>query len=195
MANRHRPRRGPAGGNVLVTGDVGIAAGAQGGAKPGASESGDLDSREFGVPQADIPGGLRHVVNPETKPARTAEKQLRPADEHKYHGVPPMDHGQYAETPGTELDKPARPAPEPKLNDAVPVYIQEGPGHKRKIRKLITEGPQAIAGATVDPVRIADRDPDRVKFWICNETTASGAGAAGPGVRIGDWETAADNRG
>lgn len=195
MANRHRPRRGPAGGNVLVTGDTGTTAGAQGGAKPGPSESGDLDSREFGVPQADIPGGLRHKVNPEAKPAKTAEKQLRPADEHKYHGVPPIDFGPYEDVPGVEHDKPVKPAPEPKFSEAVPVYQVQGPGHQRKIRKLITEGPQTIAAATVDPVRIADRDPDRVKFWICNETTASGAGAAGPGVRIGDWETIADNRG
>jgi hypothetical protein len=196
MANRHRsrPRRGPAG-NVLVTGDTGTRAGPQGGAAPGASESGDLDSREFGVPQADIPGGLRHKVNPETTPAKTAQKQLRPADEHKFHGVPPMDFGPYAGVPGVEDDKPPRPEPEPKISDAVPVYQVEGPGHRRMIRKLITEGPQAIAAGTVDPVRIADRDPHRVKFWICNETTASGAGAAGPGVRIGDWETAADLRG
>src|SRR5260221_6197826 len=136
MAKRPRPRRGPAGSNVLVTGDKGIAAGPQGGAKPGASESGDLDSREFGVPQADIPGGLRHVVNPETKPAKTAEKQLRPADEHKYHGVPPMDFGPYQDVPGTEHDKPARSATEPKYSDAVPVYEVQRPGHKRKIRRL-----------------------------------------------------------
>lgn len=195
MANRHRPRRGPAGSNTLVTGDTGTTAGPQGGAKPGASASGDLDAREFGVPQADIPGGLRHKVNPETAPEKTAAKQLRPADEHKYHGVPPMDFGPYEDVPGVEHDKPPRPEPEPVISEAVPVYIQAGPGHKRKIRKLITEGPQVIPNAITDPVRIADRDPDRVKFWICNETTASGAGAAGPGVRIGDWETCADNRG
>lgn len=169
MANRHRPRRGPAGSNVLVSGDVGTAAGPQGGAKPGASASGDLDAREFGVPQADIPGGLRHKVNPEAVPADTARKQLRPADEHKYHGVPPLDFGPYADVPGVEHDKPPRPEPEPKFSDAVPVYIQQGPGHKRKLRVFATVGPFTIPNGDVAPRKVADRDPDRVTVFITNE--------------------------
>jgi hypothetical protein len=169
MANRHRPRRGPAGHNILVTGDTGTTAGAQGGAKPGASESGDLDSREFGVPQADIPGGLRHVVNPETTPAATAAKQLRPADEHKFHGVPPMDFGQYADVPGTEQDKPGRPEPEPKTDDAVPVYLVERGGDERMIRRLVVAGPLTLAIGAVQ--RIADRDPHRRRLYVCKEAS------------------------
>jgi hypothetical protein len=191
-----RPRRGPAGPNVLVTGDTGIAAGPQGGAKPGASESGNLEAREFGVPQADIPGGLKHLVNPESLPARTHAKPPRPADYHKEHGVEPDDWGPYA-VPADESEHRAarRPVPEPKWNDAVPVYVVESPGEKQVIRALITEGPVTVPTGTIDPVRIAVRDPHRTKFWIVNETTASGAGAATPGPRIGDWETTSDGRG
>lgn len=193
---RHRPRRGEPGPNVIVTGDTGEYAGPQGGARKlreAFRESGDLESREFGVPEADLPGGIRHLVNTETIPERTEKKPQRPADYHKYHGVP-SDNELY-EVPDPELTRAARPVPVPKLSDAVPVFVVERPDGARSIRALFTEGPVTIASGTVDPFRIADRDPDRVTFWICNETTASGAGAATPGVRIGDWETTGDGRG
>lgn len=191
-----RPRRGPAGPNVLVEGDTGIPAGPLGGAEDGATESGDLASREFGVPQADIPGGLKHLVNPEAVPTPPVEIIPRPADYHKEHGVPPDDWEGYQVPPDESIKEHAwRPAPEPKWNDAVPVYITDGPGKGNRILALVTEGPVTYASPTADPVRIAVRDPHRRKFWIVNETTPSGAGAATPGVRIGDWETTADNRG
>ena len=196
MASRHRPRRGEPGPDVLVTGDTGNYAGPQGGArklKEAFRESGNLESREFGVPEADLPGGKPHVVNPETHVTPPHAPPERPADYHKYHGVP-SDNGEY-ETPDPEVTRAARPVPLPKVTDAVPVYITERADGARSIRALFTEGPVTIANNTVDPVRIADRDPDRVRFWICNEATASAAGASGPGVRIGDWETTGDGRG
>jgi hypothetical protein len=185
-----RPRRGPAGRNVIVEGDTGIFGGPQGGAHPGASESGDLEAREFGVPQADVPGGVKHLVNPEAKPAATARKPERPADYHKYHGVP-SDDGQYHDPPGVEHDKPERPAPEPKFVDAVPVYLTAGPGDRPRIRTLYTSGPMLISPGN-DPVRLADRDPHRVNFWIQVESTAS---VATKGVRIGKYEDVSEGRG
>lgn len=194
--NRRRPRRGPAGPNVLVEGDTGIAAGPQGGAEDGPSVSGNLAAREFGVPQADIPGGLKHLVNPETAPAKTLDKPPRPADYHKEHGVEPGDWGPYVVPPDeSEHRRAERPPPEPKWDDAVPVYIASRPGKADRILALITEGPVTYVTGTVDPVRIAVRDPYRRKFWIVNETAASGAGHADPGVRVGDWETTTDGRG
>lgn len=197
----HRPRRGPAGPNVIVEGDPGSTTGvsrdAQGGAGEPASVSGDLASREFGVPQADIPGGVRHLVNPETHVYPTPEIPRRPADYHKEHGVEPIDWGEYVTPPDESEHVPAdRRPPEPRWNDAVPVYITESPGDKGdRIRMLITDGPITYPTGTVDPERIAVRDPHRFKFWICNETTPSAAGAATPGVRIGDWETTGEGRG
>lgn len=194
MATRNRPRRGsPSRGNVLVRGDTGPRQ-PQHGAEPGATESGDLQAREFGVPQADLPGGVRHLVNTETVPAETVDKPRRPADYHKYHGVP-SDDGQYYVTPDETTLKTLKATPEPKFDDAVPVRIVEGT-KVRSIRKLVTSGPLLIpAAATVDPIHIAVRDPNRVDFWICNETAAGGAGQATPGIRIGDYETCADLRG
>jgi hypothetical protein len=191
MANRRsRPRRGGGGSNVLVSGDTGPR-GPQGGAAPGASESGDLAAREYGVPQADVPGGKRHWVNPQARPAATVPEPERPADYHKYHGVP-SDGGQY-ETPGSEVGKAPRPAPEPQFTEPVPVFIQQEPGRKQRIRALITEGPVSLpvfTGAGVDPMRIADRDPHRVKLWICNEDSN-----VAHFIRIGAWETVTDGRG
>ena len=201
MANRHRhPRRGPRDGrNVLISGDVPGDLGSrqpQGGARPLSEEyreSGNLEAREFGVPQADIPGGVRHIVSPETTPHYPPGVYERPADYHKYHGVE-SDDGQYYPPPG-DVARPRDVARVPKIEDAVPVYILEGAGNEKRIRALITEGPMAFATGTTDPFRLADRDPRRVKFWICNETTPAVAGGTGPGVRIGSLEDAADNRG
>jgi len=193
-----RPRRGPAGPNVLVEGDTGIAAGPQGGAGPAASESGNLAAREFGVPQADIPGGLKHLVNPESKPTATVEVIPRPADYHKEHGVEPEDWEGYQVPPDESVrERAERPPPEPAWRDAVPIYQVDGPGKTDRILALYTEGPVTYAsfGPGQDPSRIAVRDPHRRKFWIVNETAASAVGHADPGVRIGDWETTADGRG
>lgn len=195
MATRHRPRRGP---NPIVSGDTGTYGGNQGGARTGRDrfrESGDLDSREYGVPQADLPGGKMHVVNPETHADKPPGVPERPADYHKYHGVA-SDDGPY-ETPDGTVGQTGRPVPVPKVNEAVPVYIVERADDSRAVRGFVTEGPQAIATQTIpaDPIRVADRDPARVKVYICNETTPSAAGAVTPLVRIGDFETVSDGRG
>ena len=198
-STRHRPKRGhdPRDRNPRVYGEEGEYH-PQGGARQGQDayrESGDLSAREFGTPQADIPGGVKHLVNAETVATRPAVKPERPADYHKYHGVP-SDDGLYAETPGEPVtgQPKATPLPRNEYDEAVPVRIVQGDGAKPLIRTLVTEGPVVIASAaTIDPVRLADRDSHRVQFWICNETTAS-AGTA-PGIRIGDWETCADGRG
>lgn len=198
-----RPHRGHGGGTgegssaaVLEHGDTGTYAEAQGGAHPGASESGNLEAREFGVPQADLPGGLKHLVNPETVVTGTVDKPPRPADYHKEHGVPPQDWGQY-ETPPTEDEDEAATPPEvlPSADLAVPVYIVEGKGEGKQLLALVTEGPVTFPSGTADPQRLANRDRRRRKFWICNETTPASSGATGPGVRIGDWDTCADGRG
>ena len=195
-----RPHRGSRDGrNVLVSGDVPGDLGTrqpQGGArtlKEAFRESGDLESREFGVPEADIPGGVRHLINPETHAEKPPGVYERPADYHKYHGVE-SDNGQYYPSPD-DVGKPRGTVAVPRVSDAVPVYIVEGGGKEKRIRALTTEGPMAIATGTTDPVRLGTRDPRRTKFWICNETTPAVAGGTGPGVRIGTLEDTADNRG
>lgn len=168
--HHHKPRRGQAG-NPLIEGGEGTYPGPLGGAQPGASESGDLDSREFGVPQADIPGGARHIVNKPVEQAPTVTKPQRPADYHKRHGVP-GDDGQYVTPPDeSDLGKQRKPEAEPKETDAVPVYMVERPGMRRPLRSLIGGGERVLAANGTDgPIRIADRDPHRAKVWICNES-------------------------
>jgi hypothetical protein len=205
MANRRghrgrggRPQRGHGGGagGVLVHGDTGIAAGPQGGAQPGASESGNLEAREFGTPQADVPGGLKHLVNPETVAAEPIDKPPRPADYHNEHGVEPPDWGQF-ERPSTEDEDHKPPAAEhiPEADLAIPVYLVEGKGEAKQLLALVTEGPVSFPSGTTDPQRLANRDRRRRKFWIANEATPNPAGSTNPGVRIGDWDTCADGRG
>lgn len=163
MATKHRPRRGDSGRNVLVTGDTGPRQ-PQHGAEPGATESGDLAAREYGVPQADLPGGVAHLVNPEAPPAETPKKAERPADYHKYHGVP-SDDGQYT-VPERVIKQVPRAVPEPEYHDAVPVYLTAGPGKKRKQRTFIAGHTITLAPGDYTVRRLCDQDLGRVWLMI-----------------------------
>ena len=163
MANR-RPRRGHPGPNVLVEGDTGPRQ-PQGGArlKEIFRESGDLQSREFGVPEADIPGGKTHVTNPETHAHKPPEVPERPADYHKYHGVP-SDDGPY-ETPDTSVGPPQHTVGPPKLAEAVPVYIVERPEKERTKRVAYTDT-IALPAVGSDPAVICNRDEGRDEVML-----------------------------
>ena len=172
-SRRHHPRRGQPGVDAIIMGDVGDYAGPQGGAREGEDvfrESGDLQSREFGVPQADLPGGKGHTVNAPTPHARPALKPERPADYHKYHGVP-SDDEQY-ETPPPGVGRIPRQAPVPRVPDAVPVYIVES----ATARIIRTASPRHIicpASTAAEPVRVCGKDSRRVEILLLNEDTAT----------------------
>jgi len=199
-----RPHRGPPGPDVLVTGDTGPRqpqGGARDIAREGPSESGDLAAREFGVPQADLPGGVRHLVNPQTRVDSPAPYEPRPADYHKEHGVEPHDWGQYVTPPDESEHHPAeRPLPVPHDPGAVPVYILEAPHKRRTIRTTICSNVN-VRAAGQEPSRLCNRDPNRVELHILNEdstvdirvsekfselqgTSAQGTGPAGAGALI-----------
>lgn len=160
-------------GPVIQTGDYGAYPGPQGGDQPGAEETGDLDSREFGVPQADIPGGKRHWVSPQAVPREPVRRGERPPDYHKYHGVPPTEPGQYV-TPPTEDQDTGRPrqASEPKFDVAVPVYIQQSP-HKGPVKRIVACDSITVPVSTTEPIRVCGSDPDRVTLQILNEDQAT----------------------
>lgn len=190
--NKRHPRRGDPGPDVLVSGDTGDYH-PQGGAREDDQvyrESGDLASREFGVPQADLPGGKGHTINEPTPHTRPAMPPERPADYHKYHGVPSDNEGY--ETPPDEVGRVPRAAPVPKVPDAVPVYIVEGAAGK----VIRTASPRHVicpASTAAEPVRVCGKDARRVKIGLLNEDTATdirlGAARAdlltGPGGALG----------
>jgi hypothetical protein len=164
-----RPKRGD--GGPLVEGDTGAYAGPQGGAMPGASESGDLHAREFGTPQADLPGGKPHLVNQQAKPAKTPDKGERPADYHKYHGVE-SDDGQYVTPPTEPVTGHPKAEPLPKISDAVPVYIVEHSDKETTYRDAepvnINVNPN-----TKEPTRICNLNPKRTELLLLNEDSAT----------------------
>ena len=202
MAPRHRPHRGKAGPEIEL-GDPFGQYEKQGGDAPGPSESGDLQSREFGVPQADIPGGLNHLVNTQTKPEKTVHKGQQPADYHKAHGVPPQDLEGYTfpqQADTIERDK-SKPAPLPTYHEAVPVYEVEGPEAERFLIKTYMFNLRVHASTSAEVTRICDRDPRRKSLKVLNEdstvdirisaneeelqtASAQGTGAAGSGGLI-----------
>jgi hypothetical protein len=172
MASR-RPRRGHDGPNVIVSGDTGPRQ-PQGGArvKDIFLESGDLEAREFGVPQADIPGGLRHVVNPESHPVKPGVKPERPADYHKYHGVP-SDDGGYVLPPDDVTAQP-EPEPVPRFHDPVPVYIVER-GAGARSRRIATTDTILLPAVGQDPARICNLDDSRDEVMLLCTDAANDA--------------------
>ena len=201
MATRHKPRRGyDPHDRELIYGDEGEYE-KQGGAAPGPSESGNLMSREFGVPQADIPGGKTHLVNPETQhhrpPARPQQQPVVNA-----HGVPPNELQYSFPSKADEIGKAPRPAPEPKhLDDVVPVRIVAEEGEAQWIKKTLCFNVRVKAVQGGDVTRIVDRDEHRLKLKILNEdsttdirvshqeeelmtASAQGTGIAGSGALI-----------
>lgn len=184
---RHRPHRGDETSNPLVSGDTGTTAGPQGGAKPGPSESGDLQSRQYGVPQADLPGGLNHLVNPQTRPAQTVDKGERPGDYHKYHGVPPTEPDGYV-TPPEGIGKAPRPAPVHKseYDEAVPVRVIEG-GRINSLRTSTHDSVLAPVQGS-DPVRLCNQDENRIELHLLNEDASTNC-------RIGSRSELIENRG
>jgi hypothetical protein len=150
-----------------VDGDDGAYAGPQGGArklKEAFRESGDLESREFGVPEADLPGGKTHIVNPETVPTPPHDRPERPADYHKYHGVP-SDNGLYT-TPDDEVGKAPRPEPLPKLHDAVPVYIVQEGSSKRRVKRVAYTDTISLPPVGQDPARLCNSDDSRDEVML-----------------------------
>ena len=160
-------------GPVIQTGDYGAYPGPQGGEEPGAMETGDLDSREFGVPEADIPGGKRHWVSPQAVPKEPVRRGERPADYHKYHGVAPTEPGQYV-TPPTEDQDTGRPRQEsePVFNEAVPVYSVQNPA-KGPVKRIAACDSITVPVSTAEPVRICGSDLGRVTLHILNEDQAT----------------------
>ena len=166
---RTRPRRGPDGPDVIVSGDTGTYAGPQGGARAGRDayrESGDLQSREYGVPQADIPGGKTHVVNPETHPDRPPGVPERPADYHKYHGVE-SDDGPYTVPSSHVGNLPATPVPKDAYTHAIPVTVVENPDRPKAIRRAMCEQITCVSQATPnEPTRICGVDTYRDEVML-----------------------------
>lgn len=185
MANR-RPKRGHPGPNVLVEGDTGPRQ-PQGGARVREvfRESGDLESREFGVPQADVPGGKTHVVNPETHAERPPGVFERPADYHKYHGVE-SDDGPY-ELPDPSIGPSQHQVSPAHLHDAVPVYIVET-ADKGTTRRGMTADSILVTTLGSDPTRLLNRDERRTRALLLNEDASTN-------VRIGTRSELAENRG
>jgi hypothetical protein len=127
------------------------------------------------VPQADIPGGKGHVASGQSVPERPPGVPDRPADYHKYHGVP-SDDGPY-ETPDAEVGRAPRPAPVPEISEAVPVYIVEEPAARSKRREaafdsISVASATSVTSGTAEPTRILNRDDSRVEVLILNEDSS-----------------------
>jgi hypothetical protein len=141
------------------------------------------EGRELGIDDRDIPGGLEHLVSPETPPTKPQVPAQRHFKDDVAHGVPVTDPDKpYAKPEAGKIQLPVFTRP-PEEEIAVPVYQVERPGDARTIRTFISGGPVVLAPGEVK--RIADRDPKRVKLYVINE-----AGTASYEIRVGSLEDA-----
>lgn len=181
---RHRPRRG------IMPGTEGGLGGLPG---PDKAEAGADEpvGRQLGLDSRDIPGGLPHLVNPESPPSKPAVKEPRPLfTGMNAHGVPDPDPELgYTDTP-TDVRPGPRSEPVPKWHDAVPVYQVEGPVASAKRKRVSAcDGPiTAPLSTAADPVRLCGSDPYRVQIQILNESTVID-------VRVGTRSDVLEGRG
>jgi hypothetical protein len=141
------------------------------------------EGRELGIDDRNIPGGLEHLVSPETPPTKPQVPAQRRLKDDVAHGVPITDPDKpYAKPEAGKIQLPVFTRP-PEEEIAVPVYQVERPGDARTIRTFISGGPVTLVPGEVR--RIADRDSKRVKLYVNNE----GATAANY-IRVGSLEDA-----
>ena len=152
---------------------------------------------------AEIPGGKPHLVNEEDWREPTEYKPLAPIDYRKEHGVPPLDWADDYDVPRTfgPAERVERPLAIPDIPDAVPVYVVQGEGDKKKLRRLAAFNISVPAAGSAEPTRVCNVDPDRVEIRILNEdsandirissdleelaaTSAQGTGSAGNGALL-----------
>jgi hypothetical protein len=129
------------------------------------------EGRELGIDDRDIPGGLEHLVSPETPPTKPQVPAQRHFKDDVAHGVPITDPDEpYAKPEAGKFQLPVFSRP-PEEEIAVPVYQVERPGDARTIRAFVSGGPLTLAPGEV--IRIASRDPKRVRFYVGNESSTA----------------------
>ena len=196
-----RPKRGKAGPEIEI-GDPFGQYERQGGGGDGATEPGNLMSREYGVPQAAIPGGVNHLINkqahPERPPGRPQQQPVVNA-----HGVPPADLQYEFPQKADELVHQPKPEREPEHEHdyAVPVWLRPKPGREDMYRDCEPSNVNVPAiGGLPGPARVCNINRDRVKIGLLNEdgttdirigqlqelltASAQGTGPAGNGALI-----------
>jgi hypothetical protein len=169
--SRKRPRRGPAGID----------------ADKGNRFAGEPVGRALGLDSRDIPGGQAggHLVNAQTIPTRPQvppEADLFAPDSLLDHGVYDPDTEPTWRKPSPDVGRAPRPAPEPKIDDAVPVYIVPRPK-----RRTSGASPRrvAIPASGNPPVRLFSENEERVGVSLLNESATI--------IRIGETESDAAN--
>ena len=143
---------------------------------PREPEISEAEAREYGIRDTGrIPGGLTHLANPPVKiyqpPVPPKLKEFRGQDA---HGVPPQDVGEYNREMQRERSHPFDPrfADQPPGPSPVPVYIVEGAGGPRPLRRTSLRH-LAVPASTSSPARVCGQDPTRVEIRLLNEDTAT----------------------
>jgi hypothetical protein len=164
---RHgRPRTAPRprGGPLVAGSPVGPRADQR---EPGA---GTPAGRQLGLDDRDIPGARTHLVNAESPGTRPKEgKAGELFDGMNAHGVPDTLAEPGYEVPSSHVGQAPRPAPEPSIADAVPVYMVETPGKRTVMRVTGMFNVLAPANTASLPARLCSEDPRRVEVRVLNE--------------------------
>lgn len=168
----HRPAGGP-----LVAGSAPGPRADQ--AEPGADTPA---GRQLGLDSREIPGGINHLVNPESPSQRPKQGTAGALfDGMNAHGVLDTLAEPGYEVPNTHAGKAPRPEPEPVLEDAVPVYMVEAPGKRTVIRVSGMRNVLVVANTAAAPTRLCSEDPRRVEVRLLNEDPVND-------VRVGQFE-------
>jgi hypothetical protein len=105
--------------------------------------------------------------------------------------VEPTEPDGYVTPPDATEERAPKPAPEPKYDDAVPVYLVAGPGKKEKTgvspRNITVPAATGTTPNAGIPVRVQADNQDRVGVSLLNESATI--------IRIGENEADALEKG
>lgn len=143
--------------------------------------------RQLGLDDREIPGGKTHLVNPESPSTPPKEGKAGALFEGmNAHGVPDTLAEPGYEVPSHHAGKAPRPAAEPELDEAVPVYLVERPGRNRVLRVSGMYNVLCPANTAAQPARLCNPDPARVEVRLLNEDPTND-------VRVGALEDINDS--
>lgn len=143
--------------------------------------------RQLGLDDRYIPGGKTHLVNPESPSTRPKQGKAGDLfDGMLAHGEPDTLAEPGFEVPSSHVGQAPRPAPEPQLDEAVPVYVVEQPGSRQVARATALYNVLVVAETNPEATRLCSPDDARVEVRILNEDPTND-------VRVGMLEDIANS--
>lgn len=131
-------------------------------------------SKELGIDDTALPGGLQHIGNAETHVSKVPVPAHRHIPAMNEHGVPDADPDKSYELPEAgRVLPPKYVRAKTEEYHAVPTYNVQHPDKTPTHRMTLADVITVPGNTAVEPIRICSVDYDRVEVQLLNEDPAN----------------------